>query len=497
MKSLSPNAQEFVPLNGAILNQALNQIAGSQPTMTVYLMNASDINNSAGANTQFNNYLHPQPSQFGYINNYAYPYNKQSNSPGVQSPIAGNQPQITTNNQYPIYINPEFVGTMSPSQPPTQQPPTLSLISHSPIALQMQPITPAQQVQYATQMLTRPPNPGMYQPVQQMSPQHLTVPYQAQNFSYQPPNAPMPIHPSQFVPDNQFAGYNNAYNSYQMSPQLQMQNAKPQKFSNKQKLNSGQAYTQNKNNMTNNANRKYLIQTNQQNKAKLMTHSAKQSSFEINNDDEKDWPSLTGGQPNGNKQKGGKNLGKQNSKEDEDDDYDDGESKTTQTEKEEVRKPFLDDPKKLRMVLNNVNFIKTTLEQHYNENNMNMRKNNNKLFSFREAVMAKPTPAAQPKQAEVKKSQENLNSKNMQEDTTSSKPRRKSKSGRSRSKKNRSADGKATRESSTDNNPQKDFDLNEQEFPDLGSTVDSSARHKHFSSFEDKSDAYSSGRFDS
>ena len=44
---------------------------------------------------------------------------------------------------------------------------------------------------------------------------------------------------------------------------------------------------------------------------------------------------------------------------------------SNKTEKEEVREPYLKDESKLKMLIKNVNFIKTAVEQHYlNEKNM-------------------------------------------------------------------------------------------------------------------------------
>ena len=215
------------------------------------------------------------------------------------------------------------------------------------------------------------------------------------------------------------------------------------------------------------------------NKQILNNHRTKEV-FDLTKN-EKDWPQLTGTLK--------KNLKNKTKKVSNEADEDDDETVSDEEVREVVnvpqeKTPYLADANQLKKLIKNVNFIKTTVEQHYlTENNLKQQNNNannhvSGPVSFKDAVLAKPKPPTPQQIKEVKKPvvKKTIENSPIEEKeaasttpivTSSSKPKRRSR--RSRSKKNRSADD--TRKSIERDSFVIDFNLKNDEFPDLSNSV--------------------------
>ena len=198
---------------------------------------------------------------------------------------------------------------------------------------------------------------------------------------------------------------------------------------------------------------------------------------------EKDWPQL-----NGTLKKNFKNNKQKKASlevEEENDEIVSDEEIDETVNVPQEKTPYLADANQLKKLIKNVNFIKTTVEQHYlTENNikqLNVNTNNHISVpvSFKDAVLAKPKPPPPPPQPIkevqlpiVKKTLENVSNIEKGADATpivnsSSKTKRRSR--RSRSKKNRSADD--TRKSVERESFIVDFNFHNEEFPGLSDSV--------------------------
>jgi hypothetical protein len=225
------------------------------------------------------------------------------------------------------------------------------------------------------------------------------------------------------------------------------------------------------------ANSQNSFMTN--NKQTLNNNYRTKETFDLTKN-EKDWPQL-----NGTLKKNVKNSKQKKAPlevEEENDEIVSDEEIDETVNVPQEKTPYLADVNQLKKLIKNVNFIKTTVEQHYlTENNLkqsNVNTNNHISVpvSFKDAVLAKPKPQPQPiKEAQipiVKKIVENVSNIQKGADATpivnsSSKTKRRSR--RSRSKKNRSADD--TRKSVERESLIVDFNLQNDEFPGLSDSV--------------------------
>jgi hypothetical protein len=214
----------------------------------------------------------------------------------------------------------------------------------------------------------------------------------------------------------------------------------------------------------NNTNVKILNNNNNNNK-KLSNKLKNLNNIEVNND--KEWPSLVP-VTNENQQKKKSNDKKQEKDLDELNDM-------TQSACELLPKtPYLEDETKLKKLIKNVDFIKKTVEQHYN--NLNEGK-----FSFKDAVLAKPvTLATSNKQTiSTKESVSDLDKKKEQprpplpELVTDSNVEVKKHRKRSRNKKKQ-----LEKQDTLTDNEQKVFDLKNEDFPDLATNENKTKENK-------------------
>jgi hypothetical protein len=211
----------------------------------------------------------------------------------------------------------------------------------------------------------------------------------------------------------------------------------------------------------NNANVKILNNNNKKLNNKLKTNN----NIEVNND--KEWPSLVP-VTNENQQKKKSKDKKQEQDLDESNDM-------TQPECELLPKtPYLEDETKLKKLIKNVDFIKKTVEQHYN--NLNEGK-----FSFKDAVLAKPVSLATSNKQTIstKESVSDLDKKKEQpklplpELVTDSNVEVKKHRKRSRNKKKQ-----LEKQDTLTDNEQKVFDLKNEDFPDLATNENKTKQNK-------------------
>jgi hypothetical protein len=342
------------------------------------------------------------------------------------------------------------------------------------------------------------PIAGYHSPIQPLLPPAMPqYTYNAQNINYAYTTAPPPINQYQQYQINPYqqavhtpiqpSYIDNSNDQYAYQPQQQsvitytnpmqiksqqQQQLIQQKYANKKQNNFNRIYTiTNNNNNNNNNNQKQNKNNNKKNKIQNQLH---QSQPVIDNSNEKEWPSLVSDN---------KNIDLSKSDYDEDSDQ--------KNEKENViKEPYLKDEKKLKMLLKNVNFIKTAVEQHYlNENNIKVHNNNRNNFSFKDAIL-NPRSKIDNKPAdntntEVKDNSLKKNSISSSQEPTKAKKNRK----RSRSKKKTQNE---TNEKTTEENLSANFDLNDEDFPDL-SASGSSNRPNSLSENWKKVDAHSNG----
>ena len=205
----------------------------------------------------------------------------------------------------------------------------------------------------------------------------------------------------------------------------------------------------------------------------------------INIKNENEWPTLNANSKAVTKPK---NASKKSSVQEENDDTPSPEEDLLTLDLELKTTPYLTDKNQLQKLIKNVNFIKTTIEQHYlTENNLKQQTTNQ--LSFKDAVLTKKQPANKLQEKSVpaplstaaaattsSKSDTATASANKVDPlavtTSSTKPKRRSR--RSRSKKNRSADdtNKSVNRDSYSVESKVDFNLENEEFPDLISNPD-------------------------
>ena len=213
--------------------------------------------------------------------------------------------------------------------------------------------------------------------------------------------------------------------------------------------------------------------------------------IEINND--KEWPSLT---PNDSTKSNRKPIANNTNKKveqqqqqhhpNEDDEDDDDQENKQEPIEIQPRTPYLEDETKLKKLIKNVDFIKKTVEEHYN---LNERK-----FSFKDAVLSKPVVI---KPTLVKQQSLDKNNNNKENTPIQKKEEEKQQEAteetdgtKKKRKRNRRKNSLKKQETLTDENEEKkkEFDLNKEDFPDLAKSVENEKTNF-------QSDAYSSGKF--
>jgi hypothetical protein len=280
------------------------------------------------------------------------------------------------------------------------------------------------------------------------------------------------VHSSQYPQNLTNRGNHIKQSNTQSSPQTQKINHNQHNLSSHNHQNVNKLKTENSFNFSNN-------------KQALNNHKAKET-FDLTKN-EKDWPQLNGAVKKNLKNNNNKTKKVSNRVDEEEDDEDNVSGEEAPTVIDAPKTPYLADANQLKKLIKNVNFIKTTVEQHYlTENNLkqnNFSANNHISVpvSFKDAVLAKPKPTPPPPPPPIKEVQSPIIKKthekgpNLSKDTntvvpsvnSSSKPKRRSR--RSRSKKNRSADD--TRKSVDRESFSANFDLQNEEFPDLLNSV--------------------------
>jgi hypothetical protein len=357
MKSLSPNAQEFIPVgNHALINSSINVVLPNGAT-PFYASNNTVTNANAAPLT----ILLMNENMSYYANNP----NTMMTSPPNQAPIGTQNGML---NYYPVYNTPDATAFNSNSpilihnqtQPVQSQQTTILLSpplavyphanfsgSQSPIAYQ-QPLMPHShnlhhsQVQYPSMFATN----------------HLS---------------PMPM-PSQYIPSNNYNNKGNQSHKNNLGAnkqQFQQQNMKTEKLSHIKHSDS------NNNNYNKNRNSNQMRTQSKLNTKKLLNNKNEKDNHEQNDnedekkfdlngssDSEKSWPSL----------------------------------KKYEEIDREIKESHITDQNKMEKVLKNVNFLKVTIEQHYlNENKQAFQSHShhqqqqqppNKKLSFREMLLS-------------------------------------------------------------------------------------------------------------
>jgi hypothetical protein len=384
IKSLSPNAQEFVPNSYTNTNhlampqqqQQQNSYHHAQPPlpppppqMTFYYVNDLNHHNHhlgtiSSAASPIVPAISPYPNNSNLIyssfNNYAFTQSGEP-QPSTSQPPSTNQANPSTTPQT-YYINPELT-----TFPPPPQPQSAGAIYdgiNTPVtyaytySYQNSPIIPIYPI----------PQPVLnYNTVQQQlkaNKQNKYAKFKQSNISNNNNlNKNIPV-----VSVN--------VNHTQKTTNLTTNTQNNNNYNNKIKKDFKQPKISNNNNLNQNSTKNN--QNNQRPRNAIVT--SKQNDITNNKnlklDDDKDWPTLSS--------EGGKNSETRNTTHDHD-----------------------NDPNKRFSSLKNVNFIKNAIHQHYlNENSPNYQNNinrNNKAptssLSFKEAVLTKQTPViAQPKQ---------------------------------------------------------------------------------------------------
>lgn len=166
--------------------------------------------------------------------------------------------------------------------------------------------------------------------------------------------------------------------------------------------------------------------------------------------------------------------------------------------------PYLEDETKLKKLIKNVDFIKKTIEEHYN---LNERK-----FSFKDAVLSKPAapPASSASKTPVKKASLDNNNNNKENITTNAGEQHLSEKSETKDaaettvtkkkhKRSRRKNSLKKQDTLTDGEEKKEFDLNKEDFPDLATNSGGDKKDMNISKENEKislqSDAYSSGKF--
>jgi hypothetical protein len=484
MKSLSPNAQEFIPCN----NNNNNNKNGD-------LTNVTTITNNNSQNTMIL-YLKDPNLNGGYLQ-----YN------GIQSPISGiakpltistkhllPQPPsqtVTSNNnlnQYSIYLNQTNISPNVLTTQAAQPPPSATFMFNGPQAHII--ASPIAGFHSPIQPLLPPPLPQFTYNAQNISYPYTTGPtsinqYQQYQINPYQPAVQHPIQQSYIDNSNDQYSYQRpqqsviTYNNSIPVQQQQQIHQTHQKYSNK-KQNNFNRISNNITTINNDNNQKQNKNNLKKNKSQ---HQSNQSQTIIDNSNEKEWPSLV----SNNK------IKEMHKKEDEDSDYKNDQENLVNI----VKEPYLKDEKKLKMLLKNVNFIKTAVEQHYlNENNIkfanNNKNKNSERFSFKDAIL-NPRPKIDNKKNDIN-TEDNDNSLNKQISSSQESNKFKKTRKRSRSKKKT----KNENIENTNEEPTANFDLNDEDFPDLGTTGTSTISTnllENWKKVDHKSDAYSSGNF--
>jgi hypothetical protein len=230
---------------------------------------------------------------------------------------------------------------------------------------------------------------------------------------------------------------------------------------------------------------------------KQIINKTKSTNFEINSD--QDWPNLNTTKVctfqsdllASNK----KSVDFVKKEEDDDDSID--ETADILLANSEPKKPYIEDESKLKKVIKNVDFIKKTVEQHYNYTEGK--------FSFKDAVLSvpKPLPIINKTSAATFDNVSNQQIKSKKKETAlepttavlnqTEQERKKKRCKRSRSKKKTIQ--KQDTLSDEETKKEKAFDLKKEDFPDL--LINSNIKREKVLSLSldnAQSDAYSSGR---
>ena len=504
MKSLSPNAQEFIPYNNNNNNNSNN---GDLTTAPI----GNNNNNNNNQNTMI--LLVKDPNMTG---GYLQYNGMHSPIPGLAKPLTIStkhvlqqqqqqlppppppQPQTMTPNnnmnQYSIYLNqtnisPNVLTTQpGPPQQPQQQPPppgaTLVFNSahghiiaspiagyHSPIQPLLPPPMPqftynAQSINYAYATGPPPPPMNQYQHQYQINPYQQAVHTPIQSNYIDNSN-------DQYLYQQPHQSIITYTNSMQIQPQ---QHQILPKFLNKKQNNFNRNIGIN--NSINNNNNNNSQKLNKNNLRKNKNQYQPQQPI-IDNSNEKEWPSLVSNK---------KNM-EMNKSDDEDSDDKNQQDNLVNV----VKEPYLKDENKLKMLLKNVNFIKTAVEQHYlNENNIKMPTNNRNNISFKDAIL-NPRSKIENKVADNTLKDNSI--LNKQVSSSSSQEPAKTKKTRKRSRSKKKIQNENT-ENPTEEPVVSNFDLNNEDFPDLsasGSSHRPNNLSENWKKVDHKSDAYSSG----
>lgn len=271
-----------------------------------------------------------------------------------------------------------------------------------------------------------PQTPGVIGPIAQVIPnipQVLKHPVPPPTAIPQAPPPPQPVYPGSPIninhTNNQLAaqnGINHAHYNYNFT-----------------------------NNIHNNSNNKRKPQKQANNQKNYQKQSVINTQ-KFNPTDERNWPSLPSSKQTQKHSKSSDNKNEQLS--DEDTDKVDDISKQTNIKTE----PYLADENKLKKLIKNVNFIKTTVEQHYlSENNYKM--------SFRDSLLTKKTAPTK----SVTVSAVNPTVTEEKTESTVSNPVKSEKTRRKRSKSKGSPS--ATRLDVNKQSNETNFDLSKENFP--------------------------------
>ena len=327
-----------------------------------------------------------------------------SNSISTTKPITVNTVTNATplvplkNTQYSGYVNQNMIPTLSPH--------------HQQYAVSNSGIIPAYASSIPLQPLAPPPPPPPQSsqqhaiftnsPNHQISPASLSSSTQPIIIQQQPsPQLPptQVYHPNYYAQPSAVSqpaqnGINNIFYSnnpiVQQAPgQLMMssqvvklnQSYPPQNYpvNNTQSNHSKASFSNNNKNLAKNSN-------NSKNRSiKVKSNSTQKQPSEINIDDSHAFPSLVS--PRSNSVKSSKIANKIPS-DAENDDSDSSQEKGEKAQALKPVKPYIEDGVKFEKVKKNFSFIRSTIEQHYmNENSRNNQRNQ---LSFKDAVLKKP-----------------------------------------------------------------------------------------------------------